>query len=185
MYKSSEFSWGLIAKIFHWIVAILVIWQLFTGFNLSTLEFSPQKIVFIELHKIFGTIIFIFILIRLGWRFYNISPSNKHLPKSHRIISTIVHNLLYFLVIITTIQGTLMTQIGGFDVKLLGLITVPRLITENLDLYPIAKSIHYSLWLLLLSTFIIHLIGGLYHRFSGDKYGVWQRISFKIKKIKY
>ena len=87
MYKSSENSWGLVAKIFHWIVALLIIWQLFTGFNLSTLEFSPQKIVFIELQKIFGTFILIFILFRLGWRFYNTVPSNKNLPKSFFIKS--------------------------------------------------------------------------------------------------
>ena len=73
MYKGSKNSWGLIAKIFHWVVALLIIWQLFTGFNLSILEFSPQKIAFIELHKIFGTFILIFILIRLIWRFYNTS----------------------------------------------------------------------------------------------------------------
>ena len=182
MYKGSKNSWGLVAKIFHWVVALLVIWQLFTGFNLSTLEFSPQKIAFIELHKIFGTFILIFILIRLGWRFYNTSPSNKDLPKIHRIISSVIHNLLYIIVIFTTIQGTLMTQAGGFDVKLLGLITIPRLITENLDLYPVFKDIHYTLWMILLGTFVIHLIGGIYHRFSGDKYGVWQRMSFWLKK---
>jgi cytochrome b561 len=182
MYKNTDNSWGLIAKIFHWAVALLIIWQLFTGFNLSTLEFSPQKIAFIELHKIFGTSIFLFILIRLGWRFYNISPSNKDLPKAHQIISTIVHNLLYFLVILTTIQGTLMTQAGGFDVKLLGLINVPRMISENLDIYPFFKSIHYILWMLLLTTFVIHLMAGIYHRFSGDKYRVWQRMSFWSKK---
>ena len=178
MYKASENSWGLIAKIFHWIVAILIIWQLFTGFNLSILEFSPQKIFFIELHKIFGTFILFLILIRLGWRFYNISPSNEKLPKMHRIISMIVHNFLYFLVIVTTIQGTLMSQAGGFDVKLLGLITVPRLIAENLNMYPSFKSFHYFLWMLLLTTFVINLIGGIYHRFSGDKFGVWKRMSF-------
>ena len=182
MYKNSENSWGLIAKLFHWIVAFLIIWQLFTGFNLSTLEFSPQKIVFIELHKIFGTLILLLILIRLSWRFYNISPSNNNLPKLHKIISTVVHNLLYILVIFTTIQGTLMTQVGGFDVKLLGLVTIPRLISENLDMYPVFKSLHYNLWMLLLATFLIHLIGGLYHLFSKDKYGVWQRMSFRTKK---
>jgi cytochrome b561 len=182
MYKGSESSWGLIAKIFHWLVALLIIWQLFTGFNLSILEFSPQKIIFIELHKIFGTFILVFILIRLGWRFYNTSPSNNSLPKLHRIISTIVHNFLYALVILTTVQGTLMTQAGGFDVKLLGLITIPRLIAENLDMYPVFKSFHYTLWVLLLTTFIVHLIGGVYHRFSGDKYAVWQRMSFWSKK---
>ena len=182
MYKGSENSWGLIAKIFHWLVALLIIWQLFTGFNLSILEFSPQKIFFIELHKIFGTFILVFILIRLGWRFYNTSPSNNSLPKLHRIISTIIHSFLYALVILTTVQGTLMTQVGGFDVKLLGLITMPRLIAENLDVYPIFKSFHYTLWALLLTIFIVHLIGGIYHRLSGDKYAVWQRMSFWSKK---
>ena len=182
MYKGSENSWGLVAKIFHWIVALLIIWQLFTGFNLSNLEFSPQKIIFIELHKIFGTFILIFILFRLGWRFYNTAPSNKNLPKLHHFISVFVHNILYILVIFTTIQGTLMTQVGGFDVQLLGLITMPRLITENLDMYPIFKSFHYTIWMILLATFFIHLIGGIYHRFSGDKYGVWQRMSFWVNK---
>ena len=64
MFIGSENSWGLVAKIFHWIVAILIIWQLFTGYNLSTLDFSPQKITFIEVHKIFGTFIFVIILFR-------------------------------------------------------------------------------------------------------------------------
>ena len=178
MYKGSKNSWGLVAKIFHWVVALLIIWQLFTGFNLSILEFSPQKIVFIEFHKIFGTFILVFILFRLVWRFYNTAPSNNSLPKFHRIISTIVHNFLYILVIITTIQGVLMTQVGGFEVQLLGLITLPQLIAENLNTYPIFKNLHFILWIILFSTFIIHLIAGIYHRFSGDKYGVWQRMSF-------
>ena len=75
-----------------------------------------------------------------------------------------------------------MTQVGGFDVKLLGLINVPRMISENLDIYPFFKSIHYILWMLLLTTFVIHLMAGIYHRFSGDKYRVWQRMSFWSKK---
>ena len=71
-----------------------------------------------------------------------------------------------------------MTQVGGFDVKLLGLITVPSLISENLDIYPYFKSIHYYLWMFLLGTFLIHLFAGIYHRLSGDKHGVWKRMSF-------
>ena len=181
MFIGSENSWGLVAKIFHWIVAILIIWQLFTGYNLSTLDFSPQKITFIEIHKIFGTFIFVIILFRLFWRLYNTAPSNKHLPKLHRIISTIIHNLLYFLVILTTIQGTFMTWAGGFDVKLFGLITLPRIIGPNFDMYPVFRSFHYTLWMLLLGTFLLHLIGGFYHYFTKDKYGVWKRISLWSK----
>ena len=145
MHKGSEHSWGLITKIFHWLVALLITWQIFTGFNLNILKFSPQKIASIEIHKIFGTFILIIILLRLMWRLYNTPPSNKELPKIHRIFSSIIHNLLYALVIFSTIQGILMTQAGGFDVKLLGLVTFPQLISENLNMYPVFKSIHYIL----------------------------------------
>jgi len=71
-----------------------------------------------------------------------------------------------------------MTQVGGFDVILLGLIIIPRLIAKNLDMYPVFKIFHYTLWILLLVTFLTHLIAGIYHRFSGDKYRVGQRMCF-------
>ena len=46
--KATQHSWGSIAKIFHWVLALLLIWQIFTGFNLHNMEFSPAKIGFIE-----------------------------------------------------------------------------------------------------------------------------------------
>ena len=49
--RATQNSWGLIAKIFHWLLAILLIWQIFTGLNLHNMEFSPTKIVLIEFHK--------------------------------------------------------------------------------------------------------------------------------------
>ena len=55
--KATQNSWGLVAKIFHWVLALLLIWQIFTGFNLHNMEFSPIKIGFIGIHKIIGTII--------------------------------------------------------------------------------------------------------------------------------
>lgn len=74
--------------------------------------------------------------------------------------------------ILTTTQGAFMTWAGGFDVKLFGLITLPRIIGKNLDMYPIFKNLHYTLWMMLLATFFLHLIGGLYHYFNQDKYSV-------------
>ena len=50
--KATQHSLGLIAKIFHSVLALLLIWQIFTGFNLHNMEFSPNKIVLIGIHKI-------------------------------------------------------------------------------------------------------------------------------------
>ena len=85
--KASENSWGLIAKIFHWFLAVLLIWQIFTGFNLHNMEFSPSKIAFIGIHKIIGTIIFTVVVLRLIWKFFNSKLDSSDLPKFHRYAS--------------------------------------------------------------------------------------------------
>ena len=75
--KATENSWGLIAKTFHWLLALLLIWQIFTGFNLHNMEFSPTKIEFIGIHKIIGTIIFTIVILRLMWKFFNSKPDTN------------------------------------------------------------------------------------------------------------
>ena len=177
--KATQHSWGLIAKIFHWVLALLLIWQIFTGFNLHNMEFSPAKIGFIGIHKIIGTIIFTIVVLRLIWKFFNSKPDTSTLSKFHRYASRVIHTLLYILVIWIPVQGTMMTQAGGFDVQLLGLVTVPKFIETNFEMYPTFVQFHYQSMIALVVVFGIHLSAGLYHRFiNSDKYGVWNRMSF-------
>ena len=177
--KATQNSWGLVAKIFHWVLALLLIWQIFTGLNLHNMEFSPDKIELIGIHKIIGTIIFTIVVLRLIWKFFNSKPDTSTLSNFHRYASRVVHTLLYALVIWIPLQGTMMTQAGGFDVQLLGLITVPKFIETNFEMYPIYVQFHYQSMIALIIVFGIHLSAGLYHRFiNADRYGVWNRISF-------
>ena len=155
--KATENSWGLIAKTFHWLLALLLIWQIFTGFNLHNMEFSPAKIGFIGIHKIIGTIIFTIVVLRLMWKFFNPKPDTSTLPKFHRYASGVIHFLLYALVIWIPFQGTMMTQAGGFDVKLLGLVTIPKFIPTNFELYPTYVKFHYQSMIALIVVFSIHL----------------------------
>ena len=177
--KATQNSWGLIAKIFHWLLAVLLIFQIFTGFNLHNMEFSPTKIGFISIHKIIGTIIFTIVVLMLIWKFFNSKPDISKLNTFHRYASKVIHILLYALVIFIPFQGTMMTQAGGFDVQLLGTITIPKFIETNIEMYPVFVRFHYQSMIVLLVVFGIHLSAGLYHRFiNSDKYGVWNRMSF-------
>ena len=180
MYKANNNSWGIVAKTFHWGLAIFLISQMSLGINLHFMEFSLFKGTLINFHKIIGTTILLLVALRLGWRFYNSKPSNKEVPMFHRIVSGIIHVLLYLLILWLPIQGMLLTWIGGYDVVVLGLYTLPRLVGENFAFYEEFKGYHYTFTLILSATFLIHIIGGLYHRFlSEDKYGIWKRMSFK------
>ena len=77
----------------------------------------------------------------------------------------------------------MMTQAGGYDVKLLGLFTVPKFIETNTEMYPTFVQFHYQSMILLIVVFLIHLGAAIYHRFfNNDEYGIWKRMSFKINK---
>ena len=183
-FKGTKTSWGLIAKLFHWSIALLLFWQVATGISLHNMEFSPLKIGIIDSHKFFGTVIFTLVVMRLLWRFFNTHPKYTNIPSHHKIISSLVHLGLYFLVIFIPIQGTYMTWVGGGDVFLLGLIKIPALVEMDFFLYDTALTVHYYSALSLTGLFSVHMLAALYHRFwIGDPYGVWNRMSFKSKKV--
>ena len=97
MLKASPDSYGLIAKLFHWVLALVILWQLFTGINLNQMEPSVEKGQFIWFHQITGTFLFCGIGLRLLWKFYNRPVFEDNLPKRHRIFKNsavaIVSNL--------------------------------------------------------------------------------------------
>lgn len=183
MLTASRKDYGSIAKLLHWGLATLILWQLLTGVNLHGMEFSAQKAKFIWFHQVIGTLIFSLIALRLIWRFYNRPKFEETLPKLHKWGSKIVHFLLYALCLWLPIQGSLMTWSGGFDVYLVGLIKIPALVAENKEMYPTFVSFHYATAMALLSLTLIHIAAGLYHRFiAKDAHGVWKRMAISFQK---
>ena len=184
-FKGTKSSWGLVAKLFHWLLAILLFWQVATGISLHNMEFSPLKIGFITSHKFFGTIIFCLVVFRLIWKYvFNTHPKYENIPFFHKLVSNLVHFVLYSLIIFIPIQGTYMTWLGGGDVYLLGLMKIPQLIEMDFILYPQALNIHYYSALSLTALFSVHIAAALYHRFIiKDKYGVWNRMALKKNRV--
>ena len=175
--KGSKKSWGFIAKIFHWLMAFLILMQISFGINLHFIINSEAKDNLIHFHKVFGTFILCLIFLRLIWRFYNTKPLHKEVSFFHRLTSTLVHILLYALVFIIPIQGMIITWLGGSDVLMFGFIKLPRLIEENFILYDTFVSYHFFMTIVLLSLFFLHLIGAFYHYIKSNKNNVWRSMS--------
>lgn len=183
MIKAQGNDYGLIAKLFHWLLAALIFWQLFTGINLNGMEFSSQKAMFIWFHQISGTLLFTLIALRLIWRLYNRPKFDQPLPQLHSISSKAVQTALYILCLWVQIQGSLMTWAGGFDVYIVGLIQLPRLIAENKDMDPAFVQVHFFSSVALLVLTVLHVGAGLYHRLViQDKFRVWARMTFRFRK---
>jgi Cytochrome B561 len=137
------------------------------------------------IHKFFGTLIFSLVVLRFIWKYiFNTHPKYENIPLFHKVISNIVHFILYALVILIPIQGTYMTWLGGGDVYLLGIYKISPLIEMDFILYPKALTLHYYSALTLTGLFSLHILAALYHRLIiKDKYGVWNRMVFKRRKV--
>ena len=106
-FRGSNYSWGLVAKIFHWTLAVFILSQISFGINLHFTDPSRVKGELIHFHKIFGTIILFLVFLRLAWKFYNPSPSHESLSFFHKISSKIIQILMYIFLILIPIQGML------------------------------------------------------------------------------
>ncbi|MEO1020043.1 MAG: cytochrome b/b6 domain-containing protein, partial [Pseudomonadota bacterium] len=71
---NSDQSWGLVAQLFHWVIAVLIIWAFYIGWNMTDLEISPEMFATYNFHKSLGLTILALALLRLGWRLANGSP---------------------------------------------------------------------------------------------------------------
>ena len=173
--KGSNYSWGLIAKIFHWGLAVFILFQILIGINLHFMDPSTLKGDLIHYHKIFGTLIILLVFLRLAWKFYNPSPKHHKLSLVHKIGSNIVHSFLYLLIIVLPIQGMFLTWVAGSDVLVLGVFKLPRLIEEDFILHEEYLIVHFWLTIALLTLFLIHLSASFLHIFIyKDKYEIWK-----------
>ena len=183
-YKGSSNTWGLVAIILHWVLAILLFFQFASGIRLSTLNFSSAKLELIDLHQSFGSIIMILVFVRIIWRLNNKKPSNTLLPKYHLIVSHITHMILYFLLFTIPLLGFLYNWLSDLDIILFGIMTVPNMIyIQNDDIADMLIEIHYYLALILMLIVFIHICAALYHLIIiRDKYKIFHRMGFKSIK---
>src|SRR6266704_5128357 len=100
MLRNASDSWGAPAKLFHWVMAALILAQIALGLMAANWRLSPTKIELFFWHKSTGMLILALVALRLLWRLANPTPA---LPSGmaawERAAARLSHLLLYGLVI--------------------------------------------------------------------------------------
>ena len=117
---NTDASYGVISKILHWLIAILIIGMLVLGFYIVSLPesgFSKSKIKLIFIHKELGLIILMLAILRFGWRLGNIVPAlPNHMSYWQKLAADTMHKLLYAYLFALPLTGWLMSCAGGYPV---------------------------------------------------------------------
>lgn len=160
---NTEDEYGLIARLFHWLVAVLILGLLPVGLFMNGMENSPLKFEIYALHKSFGMLVFFLGLGRILWRF--ISPAPDHLETHAHWEVTLAgaaHFWLYVCMIGMPLTGWLMSSAGEFPVPFFG-VQLPYLIGKDQAMLELFGEVHEILGYTLLFVLGLHMAGALKH----------------------
>jgi len=169
MFKNTRDRYGLIARLLHWLIAVLAIGMLLGGSLLSILPSGGLKTVAISGHKSIGVIILLLMIGRIAWRRINPQPRDLGSIPVLNYIAHLVHVFLYVLLLLQPLVGILMSQAYGYPVSVFGIFTVPPLVWQSSSLGNFLREAH-SVTAVLLAAFIaVHIAAALkHHVVDGD-----------------
>ena len=74
MLRNTADSWGAPAKLFHWLIAVLIFAQIALGVMAASWRVSPTKLELFFWHKSTGMLILALVALRLLWRLASSAP---------------------------------------------------------------------------------------------------------------
>jgi len=163
--KNTTTDYGVIAKAFHWSMALIMMGLLLAGVYMVNLENSPFKFQIYGLHKSFGIVILGMVIGRIIWKHINAKPSalDTH-QKWEKTLSKLTHIFLYLGMIGMPLTGWLMSSAGGYPVKVFGF-EIPALMEKNPDIGKLMNQSHMIFGYMIILAILLHAAGAFKHHF--------------------
>jgi len=170
----SRYTWQ--AMLLHWLLAVLVIGMLWLGYSLDDIpRNTPARGFYVNLHKSFGVLALILVLLRLGWRAtHRPPPFPPAMPRWQALSAGWTHGLLYLCILLQPLSGYLGSSFGKFGVKFFGM-PLPQWGWEDKALRAFFGEVHEVVAAALVVLIAIHVLGALKHLLV-DRDQVFQRM---------
>src|SRR5260370_2098188 len=132
MLRNASDSWGAPAKVFHWVMAALILAQVVLGLMAANWRVSPTKIELFFWHKSTGMLILALVGLRILWRLANPTPE---LPAGmaawERAAAHLGHFLLYALMIALPVTGSLINSASHVPFRIFWLVPLPAIVAAG------------------------------------------------------
>jgi cytochrome b561 len=166
MMKNTDNTYGVVAKSFHWLLFVMLSFSIVAGNFLASMPKGAEKLEAAGMHKSFGAVILMLVMLRLVWRLINDTP---RLPDGttagEAFVAKAMHWGLYLLMFAQPLSGIMMSQAAGFPVSFFGLFEFPVFLDKNPELAKTFLSIHGTVWIILVIAVIGHAGAALHHHF--------------------
>jgi cytochrome b561 len=160
--NTAPMRFALSSRILHWLMAPMVIGQLFIGVTMiASLSYYP---LLLAIHRPLGVLILVFAVVRLVNRLtHRPPPFLATMGPAERRIATWSEYLLYALLLVQPLVGWAMLSAARFPITLVEPLHLPGIAPHNIDVYGVLRQCHSVFAFLLFLTFTAHMCAVLFH----------------------
>jgi len=149
-------------RIFHWLMAVMVLTMLFIGVWMVA-SFKHYHVL-VAIHRPLGVTILVVAALRFANRLRSVLPPfPATMSHRERHVAHLSELTLYGLLFLQPLVGWGMLSAGGFPITLFATVHLPRILPADPRVYSVLRHAHTVLGYLLFATFLAHLSGVLYH----------------------
>ena len=154
------------SKLLHWLVAACVLTTAPVAIAMTRIGKGPTQDALYNLHKSLGVMIFVLMVLRFINRLAaGALAAEVEIAPWQKTVSSIVHALLYVLLLAMPIVGYIANSAYGATTPLFGVFELPGIIGKNEALAAQLFTIHrWAGWLVILLV-LTHVSAALYHHF--------------------
>lgn len=151
-----------LARALHWAIAVLILFNLFTGIFGESFEKMWESMPF---HKATGLMILLLSIVRLGWRLRWRTPDYPvDFKPLFRKFAAATHGMLYILMIVLPVTGWIFSSAGKWPLNIYGLFDWPKLpLTKDMPIVGVSHEAHEVLGYAFAALVAFHIAAALYH----------------------
>ena len=177
MNNNSHWRYHKIARVIHWLMALLLIGLIGLGWYMVSIEDQPNSAWYFKLHKSFGLVAAMLVFFRLIWRFrHQPAPLPSSVPFWQAKLSRTIHFLLYLCMLVMPMTGFIGASLSNYGAGFFG-IELAGWIKQNHPLSEQFFNVHGVIAWILVGLITLHSLAAMKHLLI-NKDKVFQRMWF-------
>ncbi len=153
-----------VSRFFHWLVLGLLMIEFAIAWTMPDVHKDTKPEGLIAWHIFFGTLILTVVILRILWRLTHSAPADVPMTLLQTMAAKAVHKLLYAILLILPVLGWTNASSRGWDVKLLGLLSLPALSPKGSGWGHEMGDVHQAVAIGLLVLVGLHVTAAIYHQ---------------------
>lgn len=169
--KNTAEQYGLISKLFHWLIALLMIILLgLGGWMVDLSYYDPWSNKALSWHKALGIWAGLLALTKFAWTLLTPRPlAQASLSAFEKRASGSVHLYFLYAMLLIPASGYLISSSEGAAIEVFDWFSVPALFKVSDEMRDTAIDIHFYLAYITLALLVLHVGAALKHQFLDGK----------------